>query len=49
MGDFGKYTAIILLVAANVVFPIYDIAVTRMAQFYVARLHPQVSKILKIK
>ena len=49
MGDFGKYTAILLLVAANVVFPIYDIAVSRVAAFYIVRLHPQIRKIIKIK
>lgn len=49
MGDFGKYTAIVLLAAANVVFPIYDIAVSKMAIFYLDRLHPQISKIIKIK
>lgn len=49
MGDFGKYTSAILLAAANIAFPIYDLAVTKMAHFYIMRLHPQVSKILKIK
>ncbi len=49
MGNFGRYTAVILLVAANIVFPIYDLAVSRMAQFYLVRLHPSVSKIFKGK
>lgn len=49
MGDFGQYTTLILLVAANIVFPIYDLAVSRMAQFYMLRLHPSVSKIFKGK
>lgn len=49
MGDFGKYSSAILLALANVVFAFYDLAVTRMAQFYMIRLHPQLSKILKIK
>lgn len=49
MGEFGKYTSIILLVAANLVFPIYDIAVSRMAQFYIVRVHPSVSRIFKGK
>ena len=49
MGDFGKYTSIVLLVAANVVFPIYDVAVSKMAAFYIVRLHPQKRKIIKIK
>lgn len=49
MGDFGEYTAIVLLLSANVVFPIYDAAVSRMAQFYLARLHSQIAKIFKGK
>lgn len=49
MGDFGKYSSIVLLIAANVVFVVYDLAVTKMAQFYIIRIHPQLSKILKIK
>ncbi len=49
MGDFGVYTSVILFIAANAVFPLYDIAVSRMAQFYIIRVHPQVRKILKIK
>lgn len=49
LGEFGRYTSIVMLAAANVVFPIYDMAVSRMAQFYMARLHPAVSKIFKGK
>ncbi len=49
MGEFGKYTGIILLGAANIVFPIYDIAVSRMAQVYIFRLHKPVSKIFNKK
>ena len=49
MGDFGKYTAAITLLAANIVFPIYDAAVSRMAQFYLLRLHSQIAKIFKGK
>lgn len=49
MGDFGKYTAIVMLLAANIVFPIYDAAVSRMAGFYIQRLHPAVARIFKGK
>ncbi|MBQ5910494.1 MAG: DUF2232 domain-containing protein [Clostridia bacterium] len=49
MGDFGKYSALVLLIAANVVFVVYDLAVTKMAAFYIIRLHPQISKIFKVK
>ena len=49
MGDFGKYTSMVLLAAANVVFPIYDAAVSKMEAVYIVKLHPQISKIIKIK
>lgn len=49
MGDFGKYSTAVLLIAANVVFVVYDLAVTKMAAFYIVRLHPQISKIFKVK
>lgn len=46
-GDFGKYTALILLAAANIVFIIYDKAVSQLAGFYMYRLHNTVKRILK--
>jgi len=49
-GDFGilgKYGAIILLVGANVVFVLYDICVSRMAGFYLYRIHPKIQRIFK--
>ena len=49
MGDFGKYTSVVLLATANIVFVVYDIAVTRMAHFYMIRIHSQISKIFKVK
>lgn len=48
--DFVKlaqYGEIILLLLANVVFVIYDIAVSRMASFYIARFHTRISRIFK--
>ena len=47
MGDFGKYTALVLIAVANVAFLVYDFAVTRVASFYIARLSPSVAKIFK--
>lgn len=47
MNEFGKYTAVILLFAANIVFPIYDIALSRVAVAYTIRVHPSVIRILK--
>ncbi len=49
MNEFGKYTAYILLIAANIVFPIYDIAVTRIYGAYMARLHRQIQRIVNKK
>ncbi len=48
MNEFGKYTAIVLLIAANILFPIYDIALSRVAAFYMIRLHDKVTKLLKL-
>jgi hypothetical protein len=49
MDDFGKYTGLVLLAAGNIVFPIYDTCVSRMAQYYCVKLHPAVSKIFSGK
>ncbi len=49
MGDFGRHTAVVLIIAANIVFPVYDIAVSRMAQYYSVKLHPTVYKIFRGK
>ena len=47
LSEFGKYSAAILLVAANIVFLIYDKAVSQLAGFYMYRLHSIVKRILK--
>lgn len=47
MGELGKYGGIILLVAANVVFVLYDYCISKMAIFYMLRFHKTVSKMLK--
>ncbi len=46
-GDFGKYTIAIVLAVANIVFIIYDKAVSQLAGFYMYRLHSIVKRILK--
>lgn len=45
---FGKYGALIFLLLGNVVFVFYDIAVSRMAMFYMGTLHKRVKKMLKL-
>ena len=49
-GDFGilgQYGAIILLVGANVVFVLYDICLSRMAVYYLYRIHPKIQRAFK--
>ncbi len=45
--EFMKYGAVILLVLANFVFVVYDIAVTRMSMVYMNKLHPKIKKLFK--
>lgn len=47
MGDFGKYTPLLLLALGNVVFFIYDVAVTRLVSGYIKDLHPKIAKLLR--
>ncbi len=46
-GEFAKYGVIGLLALANVVFVVYDIALSRLAQYYLFKIHPKVLKFLK--
>ncbi len=48
LGVIGEYGIYIFWAAANIVFVLYDIAVSRMSMFYIARLHPKISKMFKI-
>lgn len=45
MNEFGKYTALIMIVLANAVFTIYDIMIARMSVWYSVRLHKAVMRI----
>ena len=47
MGGLGKYGSVILLVAANITFFLYDMCISKMALFYIIRIHPSVKKFLK--
>ena len=47
LGDFGKYTLYILLASFNLMFLVYDMALTKLYPAYMARLHPRLSKLLK--
>ncbi|MBR4073776.1 MAG: hypothetical protein IKK24_07520 [Clostridia bacterium] len=47
-GILGQYGAYIFLGAANLVFVLYDICVSRMAMFYLYKLQPKISRVFKI-
>lgn len=47
-GILGKYGAYIFLGLANIVFVLYDIAVSRAASVYMFMLHPKIKKLFKI-
>ena len=47
ISDFGAYGIALLLLAANGVFILYDIALTRIAGFYMWKIHPFVRKFIK--
>lgn len=43
----GKYSIAALLILGNIVFVLYDIAVSRMAMVYINILHPRIKRLLK--
>lgn len=45
----GRYTPVVLLLLANVVFLVYDYALDGLIAFYFRRLHPRLTKILQGK
>lgn len=47
MNEFGKYTAPVLLIVANFVFIVYDIALTRVIEFYNYKIHDKVVRSFK--
>lgn len=47
MGMFGKYAAWAMLIAGNVVFFVYDIAVSRLLTGYYHMLHPRIKRLFK--
>ena len=46
-GSLGKYGSLILLGLGNIVFVLYDIAVSRMAMVYIAVIRPKMKRIFK--
>lgn len=47
MGDFGKYTPLILLCGGEVMFFVYDLALSQLITVYMNGMHKRVSKLLK--
>lgn len=47
IGDFGKYSVLILYVIGNFAFILYDICLERLCVLYMVRLHQRIKKILK--
>ena len=47
MGAFGKYTLIILLAICNGAFWMYDLAISRVFDLYMIKLHPKIKRIMK--
>ena len=45
LGNYGIY---IFLLAANFVFVLYDICISRMAMFYLYKIQPKISRIFKL-
>ncbi len=46
---FGRFTPLVLLFLANIVFALYDFALDGLIGTYFRRLHPKLSKILRGK
>lgn len=47
LGILGRYGAIIFLLLCNIVFVLYDIAISRVSVFYMVRVHPKIKKLIK--
>lgn len=46
-GELGKYGALVILALGNIVFIIYDFAVSRLVSLYYHRLHHKIKKLFK--
>ena len=47
IGNLGNYGAVILFVFGMIVFVLYDIALSKMADFYLARFHSRIKRLFK--
>ncbi len=44
MGEFGKYTALVLFVCGNIMFLAYDVCISRLVALYVAKYRNKIRK-----
>lgn len=47
MGDFGKYTVLVLLAAGNIMFICYDFCLTKLVSLYLRKYRTKISKLLR--
>ena len=47
IGGFGKYGIIAFIILCNIVFVLYDIAISRVSMFYIYRIRPKIKKYIK--
>ncbi len=46
-GAFGRYGAVAFVILCNIAFVMYDIAISRLAYVYMAKIHPKISSVIK--
>ena len=47
-GDLGKYGVYIFWILSNVVFVLYDLAISNMTVLYIYKVHPKIKKLFKM-
>ncbi|MEE1018353.1 MAG: hypothetical protein UH824_02595 [Acutalibacteraceae bacterium] len=47
MGDFGKYTVLVLLAAGNLMFICYDFCLTKLVSLYLRKYRAKIAKMLR--
>ena len=47
MGDFGKYTALVLFAGGNIMFICYDFCLTKLVSLYLQKYRSKITKLLR--
>lgn len=47
LGELGKYGAFVFVILANAVFVCFDFCISKIAVYYIYRIHPAIDKILR--